>query len=628
MAEYKAEDIKVLEGLEAVRKRPAMYIGDVGKRGFHHLLMEIIDNAIDEAMAGYAKNIWVRLLKDNYAEVEDDGRGIPVDIHPQYGKSALEIVTTVLHAGGKFDKKAYKVSGGLHGVGISVVNALSEHMIVEVYRDGKIYRQEYRRGKPLYPVKVVGETDKRGTKVTFKPDPEIFGEQTWDRELIAFRLRELSFLNAGVRITLEDLRGEEPWRETYYSEEGLKGFVKFLNEGKEPIHRNVLHAKQDGEVSVEFALQYNKTYYETLYSYVNNIHTEEGGTHVSGFKAALTRALNDYMRAKGLLKKDKKISGEDAKEGLCAVIHVKVLEPQFEGQTKTKLGNSEVKGIVESFAYSAIREFLETHPEDAKEIAKKVISAMEAREAARKAREVVRRKSVFESHTLPGKLADCIERDPEKAELFIVEGESAGGSAKQGRDRYTQAILALKGKIINSEKAPPIKVLKNEEIRNIIQTVGTGIKENFDISKLRYGKIIIMTDADVDGSHIRTLLLTFFFRYMPQLIKRGHLYAAQPPLYKVKHRGKVHYAYSDEELEELRQRLGEKIEVQRFKGLGEMNPRELWETTMDPERRILRKITIDEAELADKLFSILMGENVEARREFIVRHALEAELDV
>ncbi len=590
--------------------------------------MEIIDNSIDEAMAGYAKHIWVRILKDGYVEVEDDGRGIPVDIHPQYGKSALEIVTTVLHAGGKFDKKAYKVSGGLHGVGISVVNALSEHMVVEVYRDGKIYRQEYRRGKPLYPVKVVGETRKRGTLVRFKPDPEIFGKQTWDRELIAFRLRELSYLNAGVHITLEDRREEPPFVETYYSEEGLKGFVKFLNEGKEPIHKNVVHGKQEGELSIEFALQYNKTYYETLYSYVNNIHTEEGGTHVSGFKAALTRALNDYMKAKGFLKGNKKISGEDAKEGLCAVIHVKVLEPQFEGQTKTKLGNSEVKGAVDSFVYATLKEFLETHPEDAKEIAKKVLSAMEAREAAKKAREVVRRKSVFESHTLPGKLADCIEKNPEKAELFIVEGESAGGSAKQGRDRHTQAILSLKGKIINSEKAPPVKVLKSEEIRNIIQTIGTGIKDNFDISKLRYGKIIIMTDADVDGSHIRTLLLTFFFRYMPELIKRGHLYAAQPPLYKIKHRGKYYYAYSDEELEEYRKKLGENIEVQRFKGLGEMNPRELWETTMNPETRILKKITIEEAELADKLFSILMGEDVEKRREFIIKHALEAELDV
>ncbi len=626
--DYDASSIKVLKGLEAVRKRPAMYIGDIGKRGFHHLFYEILDNSIDESIAGYADKIEVILHRDGFLEVSDNGRGIPVNEHPQFKKSALELVVTTLHAGGKFDKKAYKISGGLHGVGISVVCALSEYMEVTVKREGKVFRQKYSRGKALTPVEIIGETEETGTSVKFKPDPEIFTWKEFDPEIIKERIREVSFLNKNISITFKNYNKEPPEEETFKYEKGLADFVEFLNSGNKVISPTMYGNGENDLVKVEFAFAYNDTYHEKLYSYVNNIRTEEGGTHVSGFKAALTRAINDFIKKNSLLKDGKRVSGDDVEEGLTAVISVLHPEPQFEGQTKTKLGNSEVKGIVDSIAFSKIKEWLEINKDAARIITKKIISNMEAREAARRVKENLRRKSVFESSLLPGKLADCSTHELENSELFIVEGDSAGGSAKQGRDREFQAILPLKGKILNVEKASMEKLLRNEEIKNIIFAIGTDIGESFNYSKLRYGRIIIMTDADVDGSHIRTLLLTLFFRYFRPLIEKGHIYIARPPLYKVSKGKQVYYAYSDEELNQLLSTIPN-ANVQRYKGLGEMNPEQLWKTTMDPENRVLKRVSIEDAIKADELFSILLGENVEVRRRFIEEHALEVkELDV
>ncbi len=606
-----------------------MYIGDTGKRGFHHLLWEIVDNAVDESLAGYCTSIRVKLRKDGAVEVEDNGRGIPVDIHPEEGKSALEIVVTTLHAGGKFEKNAYKVSGGLHGVGVSVVNALSEFMTARVKRNGKIYEQSYSRGLPTTGLEEKGEASETGTLIIFKPDPQIFGEQNWDEDLIETRLRELAYLNPHLEIVFEsEISGKTV---TFKFDEGIAEFVRYLNEGKKPIHESVIMGKKYGEEGLyggEFAIQYNETFYPTIYAFTNTIRNDEGGTHVAGFKAGLTRALNDFIKREKLLKEGS-ISGEDALEGLTAVISVKVAEPQFEGQTKTKLGNSEVKSLMEKAVYESLKEWFEKNRDEGKIIARKVISAMEARMAAKKAKETIRRKSVFETSLLPGKLADCSERDPRKAELFIVEGESAGGSAKQGRDRNFQAILPLKGKIINVEKAPPIKVLRNDEIKALIMAIGTGISSEFNMDKLRYHKIVIMTDADVDGNHIRTLLLTFFFRYMRPLIEKGYIYIAQPPLYKITKGKAVRYAYTDEDKERIVAELGSNANVQRYKGLGEMNPEQLWETTMEPQKRLLKRVSIEDAESADRLFSILMGEDVEKRKVFIEEHAAEvAELDV
>lgn len=622
--QYTAEQIEVLDDLEAVRRRPGMYIGGVGIRGLHHLLWEIIDNSIDEALAGYCSRIIVTLHKDGSASVEDDGRGIPVEKHPVFKRSALEIVMTKLHAGGKFSKKAYKVSGGLHGVGLSVVNALSEWLEVWVKRNGKIYYQRYERGKPVTPLKVVGEAKETGTIVRFKPDPEIFEVTEFSYEIVAQRLKELAFLNKGVRITLIDERTGR--REEFYSEEGIKGFVAVLNKNKPVLHDIICFSGERNGIMVEVALQFTDTEFETLFAFANNIHTVEGGTHVAGFRAGLTRAINEY--GKKHIRKFKPLSGTDVREGLTAVISVKVPEPQFEGQTKTKLTNSEVKTVVESLTYSEVLRWLEGHPSEANKIIEKCIIAMKAREAARRAKELVRKKSEL-SITLPGKLADCSSKNPEERELFIVEGESAGGSAKQARDRKFQAVLPIRGKIINVEKAGFLRALKNEEIKAIASAIGAGIGKDFDISKARYRRIIIMTDADVDGAHIRTLLLTFFYRYMRPLIEHGYLYIAQPPLYRVKKGKKTYYVYSERELKRLLGKLGDGVEVQRFKGLGEMNPEQLWETTMDPKRRILIQVTIEDALRAEQLFSILMGEDVEARREFIMRHSKEVKnLDV
>jgi DNA gyrase subunit B len=624
MEEYTAEQIEVLSDLEAVRKRPGMYIGGVGVRGLHHLLWEIVDNSIDEALAGYCDKITVVLHKDGSASVEDNGRGIPVEKHPVLKKSALEVVMTKLHAGGKFSKKAYKVSGGLHGVGLSVVNALSEWLEVWVKRNGKVYYQRYERGKPVTELKVVGEAKDTGTKIRFKPDPEIFEVTEFNYEIVAQRLRELAFLNKGIRITLIDERTGK--RDEFYSEEGIKGFVALLNKNKPVLHDIIYFSGEKNGIMVEVALQFTDTEFETLFAFANNIHTVEGGTHVVGFRAGLTRAINEY--GKKNIKKFKPITGVDIREGLTAVISVKVPEPQFEGQTKTKLTNSDVKTVVESLTYSEVLRWLEEHPNEASKIIEKCLLAMKAREAARRARELVRRKSEI-SITLPGKLADCSSKNPEERELFIVEGESAGGSAKQARDRRFQAVLPIRGKIINVEKAGFIRALKNEEIRAIASAIGAGIGKDFDISKARYRRIIIMTDADVDGAHIRTLLLTFFYRYMRPLIEHGYLYIAQPPLYRVKKGKKTYYVYSDRELKKLLEKLGDGAEVQRFKGLGEMNPEQLWETTMNPKNRILIQVTIEDALSAEQLFSILMGEDVKARREFIIKHSKEVKnLDV
>ncbi len=625
---YGAADIEVLEGLEAVRRRPGMYIGSTSSRGLHHLVYEVVDNSIDEALAGYCNRIEVTIHRDGSITVADNGRGIPTDIHPKYGKPGLEIALTMLHAGGKFGKKAYRISGGLHGVGVSVVNALSEWLVAEVRRDGKVYRQRFERGKPVEKMKVVGRAKRTGTKITFKPDPEIFETTDFSYDTLAARLQELAFLNRGIKIILRD---ERTGREDVFSYSGgLVAFVKWLNSGREPLHRKVIHFEsQRDSTYVELAMQYTTGYHENFHAFVNSINTVEGGTHVTGFRSALTRVINEYGKKNNLLKGDVTLSGEDVREGLTAVLSVRIPEPQFEGQTKTKLGNSEVKGIVESVVNEGLSRFFEENPSVARKIIEKCVLAARAREAARKARELARRKSALDGEGLPGKLADCQERDPAKSELYIVEGDSAGGSAKQGRDRRFQAILPLRGKILNVEKTRLDRILKNDEIRAMITAIGAGIGDEFDPDKVRYHKIIIMTDADVDGAHIRTLLLTFFYRYMLPLIERGYVYIAQPPLYRVTKGKKEYYAYSDAELEELLKKLGSGAVVQRYKGLGEMNPEQLWETTMNPERRTLLQVTVEDAVEADRIFSILMGEQVEPRKAFIQAHAKEVRvLDV
>lgn len=623
---YQAENITVLEGLEAVRKRPGMYIGTTSESGLHHLVWEIVDNSIDEALAGYCNLILVNVLPDNIIEVIDNGRGIPTGIHPKYGKSALEIVLTVLHAGGKFENDNYKVSGGLHGVGVSVVNALSEWMTVEVKRDGKVWYQKYHRGKPEEPVKIIGEADTTGTKVTFKADYEIFETLVYNFETLDTRLKELAYLNKGLRIILTDSRKEPATVADLKFDGGITDFIKDIEKDnisliKEPIY---MSGESDG-VIVEAVMTYNTNQRESIYSFVNNIHTHEGGTHVSGFRTALTRVINDVGKAQGLLKdKDGKLQGSDIREGLSAIVSVKIAQPQFEGQTKTKLGNSEVTGIVSNIVGTQLKIFLEDTPGDTKVIIDKVLNSKKAREAAQKARELVLRKSALEVGSLPGKLADCSSKNPDECEIYIVEGDSAGGSAKQGRDRRFQAILPLRGKILNVEKAGLHKALENNEIRAMITAFGAGVGENFDISKLRYGKIIIMTDADVDGAHIRTLLLTFFYRYMVDLLHNGNVYIAQPPLYKVSTGKTIQYAYADKQLKEIVDNLdGEnrKYTLQRYKGLGEMNPEQLWETTMDPDTRTFYQVQVDDAREADMIFDKLMGDKVEPRRQFIEERA-------
>jgi len=620
---YDAATITVLKGLEAVRKRPAMYIGDTSTRGLHHLVYEVVDNSVDEAMGGFCNSISVSINKDNSVTVEDNGRGIPVDMHPTQKKPALEVVMTMLHAGGKFDHQTYKVSGGLHGVGVSVVNALSEWCEVEVSRDGKVYFQRYEEGNAKTDVKVTGKSKGTGTKTTFKPDKKIFEKMDFSFDIIAARLRDLAFLNKGLKIELKDARSGKS--AVYEYEGGIVTFVEFLNENKEPQHSKPIYFHKVREnIDVEIAIQYNSTYVENIFSYVNNIATIEGGTHLIGFKTALTRTINNYAQKNNLIKNsDLTLQGEDTREGLTAVISVKIPDPQFEGQTKTKLGNSEVKGIVESITGEGLSEFFEENSSVAKKVCEKSIMAARSRDAARKARELTRRKGALESANLPGKLADCSMEDPQHTEIYIVEGDSAGGSAKQGRDRRFQAILPLRGKILNVEKAPFDKVLSNEEIRNLITALGTGIGgDEFDISKIRYSKVIIMTDADVDGSHIRTLILTFLYRYMKELVEQGYIYIAQPPLYRLKKGNSETYAYSDEEKERLLQRLGNQgVGIQRYKGLGEMNPEQLWRTTMDPEKRTLLQVTLDDAAEADRIFTILMGDQVEPRRKFIEENA-------
>ena len=622
---YDESQIQVLEGLEAVRKRPGMYIGSTSSRGLHHLVYEIVDNSIDEALAGFCKNIEVAINEDNSITVIDDGRGMPVGIHPTMGKSTVEVIMTVLHAGGKFGGGGYKVSGGLHGVGASVVNALSEYCEVTVTREGHVWQQKYSRGNILCDLTKIGDSDGHGTKVMFKPDPEIFEDTIFDFEVLASRLRELAFLNKGIAITLIDKREEEERVEKYHYEGGIKEFVSYLNRNKEVLHESPIYVEgeKDGIIA-EIALQYNDGYNESLYSFANNIDTIEGGTHLAGFKSALTRAINDYAKRFGHIKdSDKNLSGDDAREGLTAVVSVKISEPQFEGQTKTKLGNSEVRGVVDSIVAEGVSIFLEENPALGKIIIDKALMAARARDAARKARELTR-KSVLERSTLPGKLADCSSKDPKECEIYIVEGDSAGGSAKQGRNRKFQAILPLRGKILNVEKQRLDRILNSETIRSMITAFGAGIGKDFDEEKLRYDRIIIMTDADVDGAHIRTLLLTFFYRYMRPLIDGGHVYIAQPPLYKVSKGKKEGYAYTEEELANLLEEFGGKdntISIQRYKGLGEMNASQLWETTMDPEHRILKKATVSDAIVADEIFTILMGDKVEPRREFIQKNA-------
>ncbi|MEJ5361464.1 MAG: DNA topoisomerase (ATP-hydrolyzing) subunit B [Spirochaetota bacterium] len=623
MTSYKADKIQVLEGLDAVRKRPAMYIGSTDINGLHHLVYEVVDNSIDEALAGFCDTINVAINKDNSIEVVDNGRGIPVDIHPVYKTSALEIVLTKLHSGGKFDNQAYKVSGGLHGVGISVVNALSEYMEVEVYRDGRRYFQSYKRGVPTDKVKDIGETKKTGTRVLFKPDGQIFEETEFHFETLSKRMRELAFLNSGIKITLTDLRGKGK-EHTFYYKGGIVSFVQSLTENRTSITKKVIYLHDNrSNIDVEIALDYIDAYTETVFCYANNIHTKEGGTHLIGFKSALTRVLNDFLKREGYDKKIPQLSGDDVREGLVAIISVKIPNPQFEGQTKMKLGNSEVKGIVESITNEHLTQFFEENPQIVRKILEKCIDTARARIAAKKARDLTRRKNALENDSLPGKLADCSERDPALCELYLVEGDSAGGSAKQGRDRKFQAILPLKGKILNVEKSRLDKILSNDEIKTIITALGTGIGENeFDITKCRYHKIIIMTDADVDGSHIRTLLLTFFFRYMPEIISNGYLYIAQPPLYNIKAGKEQYYAYSDEERDAIVKNLDKsKVTIQRYKGLGEMNPEQLWETTMDPEKRTLLQVTLEDEVEADEVFSVLMGDAVEPRRKFIEENA-------
>ena len=624
--DYGAKDIQVLTGLSAVRKRPSMYIGDTALRGLHHLVFEAVDNSIDEALAGFCDKIVVIVHKNNSITVIDNGRGIPVDIHPKYNKSAVEVVMTKLHAGGKFDKKTYKVSGGLHGVGISVTNALSKELRVDIKRDGKIYEQKYVQGKPVADLKVVGECNDTGTKITFLPDPEIFSETEFRFDTLSSRLRELAFLNKGIHITLFDERTNK--KQEFQYEGGIVSFVEFLNKNKNPLHEAIYFQKEKNGVKIEVAMQYNMGYQENIFTFANNINTVEGGSHLIGFKTALTRTMNSY--AEKLKVNDVKLSSDDVREGLTTVVSIQIQEPQFEGQTKTKLGNSEVRGIVESLVNENLGIFLEENPKIAKLIVDKCVNSAKARDAAAKARDLTRRKGALNSHSLPGKLADCSERDPAKTELYIVEGDSAGGSAKQGRNRNFQAILPLKGKILNVEKARLNKIFQNEEIITMVTALGTGISEEFDINKLRYHKIILMTDADVDGAHIRTLLLTLLYRYMNPLITAGYVYIAQPPLYKVVKNKKTHYVYSDEKLEQLFNEIGrDNASLQRYKGLGEMNPTQLWETTMDPGNRTLLQVSLEDAVEADKIFTILMGDQVEPRREFIQQHAKEvANLDV
>ncbi|MDI9482716.1 MAG: DNA topoisomerase (ATP-hydrolyzing) subunit B [Bacillota bacterium] len=633
---YGDEQIQVLEGLEAVRKRPSMYIGTTSSRGLHHLVYEIMDNSIDEALAGYCDLIQVVINKDNSITNIDNGRGIPVGMHPQMGISTLEVVHTVLHAGGKFGGEGYNVSGGLHGVGASVVNALSEWMEVKVMRDGKIYRQKYERGVPVTKVEVIGDCEKDGTITTFKPDPEIFDEIDFDYETLLKRFRELAFLNRGLTIKLIDDRNEERKETTLHYEGGIVSFVKYINQNKNTIHNDIIYLNAEKEnAEIEIAIQYTDTYVENVFSFANNIATTEGGTHVTGFKSAITKVINDYARKYNFLKENEKnISGEDIREGITAIINVKLLDPQFEGQTKTKLGNADIRSFTETVLNEKMQYILEENPKTAKIIIDKSITSSRAREAARKARELTRRKTALDTTSLPGKLADCQERDPKLCELFIVEGDSAGGSAKQGRDRKFQAILPLWGKMLNVEKARADKIYGNEKLTPIITALGAGFNEDMDLTKLRYHKIIIMADADVDGSHIRTLLLTFIFRYMKELIENGHVYIAQPPLYKIKKGKEEHYVYNDRDLNKLMNEKGwEKgdpgIAIQRYKGLGEMNPDQLWETTMNPETRKLLKVDLNNPVIADEIFTILMGEKVEPRKEFIQKYAKQvANLDI
>ena len=645
---YSASNIQVLEGLEAVRKRPAMYIGDISEKGLHHLVNETVDNSIDEAMAGYCTDIEVTINEDESITVQDNGRGIPVDMHEKLHKSALEVVMTVLHAGGKFDKGSYKVSGGLHGVGVSCVNALSTHMMSQVFRNGKIYQQEYEKGKPLYPVKVFGETNLRGTRQQFWPDPTIFTTTHYQWDIIARRMRELAYLNAGIRITLRDLRPDEEGKtkeEVFHAKDGLKEFVRYVDRHRQHLFDDVIYLKTEkNNIPIEVAVMYNTDYSENIHSYVNNINTIEGGTHLTGFRMALTRTLKAYAEAdptisKQIEKAKVDIAPEDFREGLTAVISIKVAEPQFEGQTKTKLGNSEVQGAVQQAVNEALSYYLEEHPTEAKQICEKVVLAATARIAARKARESVQRKTVMTGGGLPGKLADCSNKDPKNCEIFLVEGDSAGGSAKQGRDRYTQAILPLRGKILNVEKVQWHKVFEAESVMNIIQSIGVrfGVdgedSKEANTEKLRYDKIIIMTDADVDGSHIDTLIMTLFYRFMPKVIEDGHLYIATPPLYRCSYKDKSEYCYTEQQrLQFIEKYAGgndsdKALHTQRYKGLGEMNPEQLWETTMNPESRLLKQVTIENAADADEIFSMLMGDDVEPRRIFIEENATYANID-
>lgn len=625
--EYGADQIQILEGLEAVRKRPGMYIGSTSSRGLHHLVYEIVDNSVDEALAGYCTEIYVTIEKDNSITVIDNGRGIPVGINHKANKPAVEVVFTVLHAGGKFGGGGYKVSGGLHGVGASVVNALSEWLEVKIHKEGKLYQQRYERGKVMYPLKEVGVTDHNGTEVRFLPDKLMFEETVFDYDTLRQRLREMAFLTKGIKIVLRDNRLEEPKIRTFHYEGGIKEYVEYLNKNKDSLYDDIIYCEgQRGDVYVEVALQHNDSYQEATYSFVNNITTPEGGTHLTGFRNALTKTFNDYGRSMKLLKdSDANLSGEDLREGLTAIISIKISEPQFEGQTKQKLGNSEARGAVESVVTEQLTYFLEQNPSIAKVIIDKAVLAQRARDAARKARDLTRRKTALDSTTLPGKLADCSDKDPKNCEIYIVEGDSAGGSAKTARNRATQAILPLRGKILNVEKARLDRILGNEEIKAMITAFGTGIDEDFDISKLRYDKIVIMTDADVDGAHIATLMLTFLYRFMPELIRQGHVYLAKPPLYKIEKNKAVHYAYDDKELDEILTEIGRdgNNKIQRYKGLGEMDAEQLWDTTMDPEKRILLRVTIEEGTESeiDIVFNTLMGDKVEPRREFIEENA-------
>ena len=629
--QYNAAQIQVLEGLEAVRKRPGMYIGSTGAKGLHHLVYEVVDNSIDEALAGYCKTIHVTIQKDNSVMVEDDGRGMPVDKHPKLGIPAVEVIHTVLHAGGKFGGGGYKVSGGLHGVGASVVNALSTHMEVEIKRNGKIYRQCYEKGKTVSKLEVIGESKKTGSKTTFWPDPEIFETTVFDFATLEHRLREMAFLNKGIKIIFKDEREGQKRSETFHYEGGIKEFVKFQNQNKTPLHPDIIYFEISKETcEVEIAMQYTDSYSELILGYANNINTTDGGTHIVGFKSALTRVFNDYGKKSKILKENDVLSGEDVREGLTAIVSVKLSEPQFEGQTKAKLGNPEIRGFVETSTNENLTAFLEENPAQAKIIVEKCIRAARAREAARKARDLTRRKGALESFSLPGKLADCSEKDPALSEIFLVEGDSAGGSAKDGRDRKRQAILPLRGKILNVEKARLDRILSSEEIKNMITAFGCGIGEDFNLEKLRYHKIIIMTDADVDGAHIRTLLLTFFYRYMKPLIEEGYVYAAQPPLYQVKKAKEVYYTYSEEEQTKLMTDIADKPgkpDIQRYKGLGEMDAEQLWETTMDFKHRTLVQITLEDSAAADEIFTTLMGDKVPPRKKFIEDNAQYATID-